>query len=101
MQQAGDGRQLLDIARQNSNSNFDVLQKIVFRQLKDSFSPQIHFEITLQSWFNQYRDPRRTESCYVSNTVTHFITKVKQRWARLVLGWVITDHLFDKYEKCC
>jgi hypothetical protein len=27
-------------------------------------------------------------SCHVRHTSTQLITKVKQRWARLVLGWV-------------
>jgi hypothetical protein len=34
--------------------------------------------------------PGRTASCHVGHTGTHLITEVKQRWAWIVLGWVIT-----------
>jgi hypothetical protein len=29
-----------------------------------------------------------TASCHAGQTVAHLITKVKQLWAQLVLGWV-------------
>jgi hypothetical protein len=31
---------------------------------------------------------KRMASCHVAHTGNYFINKVKQRWARLVLGWV-------------
>jgi hypothetical protein len=32
-----------------------------------------------------------TASCHFGHTGTHLMTEVKQRWARLVLGWVTTQ----------
>jgi hypothetical protein len=34
-----------------------------------------------------FRTDRKTAFCHVGHTGTHLITKVKQRWAQLVLGW--------------
>jgi hypothetical protein len=33
---------------------------------------------------------KRTASCHAGHTGTHLITKVKQFWALLGLGWVTT-----------
>jgi hypothetical protein len=33
----------------------------------------------------------RTASCHVGQTCTRLITEVKQRWAQLVLGWMISQ----------
>jgi hypothetical protein len=44
-------------------------------------------------WHNTMkRLAKRMASCHVGHTGTHLITKVKQQWARIVLGWD------DKYD---
>jgi hypothetical protein len=40
-------------------------------------------------------------SCHIAHTVTRLITKVKQRWARIILGWVTYYHSNDQYTWCC
>jgi hypothetical protein len=37
--------------------------------------------------------------CHVGHTGTHLITEVKQRWARIVLGWV-TMSMPGAFRRC-
>jgi hypothetical protein len=65
------------------------LLKIIFSQLLRGFL--IFFIFLLYKKVFEELGFRQRCFCLVGHTGTHLISKVKQRWTRIVLGWVTTQ----------